>query len=322
MREENPFISIMFAKDDQHDKKILLVGMGALGCEMAKNLILSGYSQLDLVDPDTIELSNLTRQLLFRPDNIGQSKAIVAAHALGHLQPSPVRITPHYCAVEELSLSYLKTFNLIICTVDRMVTRFWLNEVVCQQLKVPMVELGTTGWMGHVRLLLPEVIDLVKDMGACLYCWKDLYGVDLDETDNVFDIPLCTLAGHPTDIKHCIGWAISLEWPNHHPERDFNPQNAMDLEQLYEMVKRRAQEYSLDLEFEEFKEHLIHIVPNIISTTALVAGLGTLVASRLSIKDWNLIKGDGHNFWFINGQIGLNWSAHRLTRNQLCPVCK
>ena len=54
-----------------------MVGAGGIGCELLKNLVLTGFGEIHVVDLDTIDLSNLNRQFLFRSEHIKKSKALV-----------------------------------------------------------------------------------------------------------------------------------------------------------------------------------------------------------------------------------------------------
>ena len=61
--------------------RVLMVGAGGIGCELLKNLVLTGFGEIHIVDLDTIDLSNLNRQFLFRHEHIKKSKALVSATA-------------------------------------------------------------------------------------------------------------------------------------------------------------------------------------------------------------------------------------------------
>jgi ubiquitin-like 1-activating enzyme E1 B len=66
-----------YSANQLEQARILMVGAGGIGCELLKNLVLTGFGEIHLVDLDTIDLSNLNRQFLFRHEHIKKSKALV-----------------------------------------------------------------------------------------------------------------------------------------------------------------------------------------------------------------------------------------------------
>jgi tRNA A37 threonylcarbamoyladenosine dehydratase len=71
--------------------KILLVGSGGIGCELLKNLALSGFRHVEVIDLDTIDVSNLNRQLLFRGEHVGQAKCTVACQVAASMVGAPTK---------------------------------------------------------------------------------------------------------------------------------------------------------------------------------------------------------------------------------------
>jgi len=97
---------------------VVVVGTGALGNEVAKNLALAGAGRLVLCDPDVVAVSNLSRTVLFGADDVGKPKAVAAAAALRHLAPSTV-VSPRVAdLVSGVGLGELADADLVIGCVD------------------------------------------------------------------------------------------------------------------------------------------------------------------------------------------------------------
>jgi sulfur-carrier protein adenylyltransferase/sulfurtransferase len=114
--------------------KVLVIGAGGLGAPVALYLAAAGVGTIGLVEFDTVDHSNLQRQILYRTDDVGQSKLTVAAQRLQALNPD-VRIVPHSGRItSENALEWIAPYDVIINGTDNFPTRYLVNDA-CVLLK-------------------------------------------------------------------------------------------------------------------------------------------------------------------------------------------
>ncbi|XP_027116225.1 NEDD8-activating enzyme E1 catalytic subunit isoform X2 [Coffea arabica] len=115
---------------------VLVVGAGGLGCELLKDLALSGFQKLEVIDMDRIEVTNLNRQFLFRLEDVGKPKAEVAAKRVME-RINGVEIRHHFCRIEDKPLEFYEKFNIIVLGLDSIEARSYINAVACGFLETP-----------------------------------------------------------------------------------------------------------------------------------------------------------------------------------------
>ncbi len=132
---------------------VFIAGVGALGTINALNLAMMGVGHLILCDYDTIELSNLARQVLFENKDIGKSKVLAAKEALARINPT-IKITALNQKLETIERKIFEECDVIVDGLDTFETRRWLNSL-CITIKKPLVHGGMFGWMGNVQVVIP-----------------------------------------------------------------------------------------------------------------------------------------------------------------------
>ncbi len=133
---------------------VLILGVGAIGSYVATNLVLSGVGHLILVDFDTIEESNLNRQLLYTDDDIGKNKALIASEKLKILNPY-IKIDYFQDKMENLPIKLIKNVSLIASCLDTFPGRRYANSLALRE-NVPMVSGGMYAFLGNVQTIIPN----------------------------------------------------------------------------------------------------------------------------------------------------------------------
>ncbi|KAJ2724071.1 E1 ubiquitin-activating protein [Coemansia sp. Benny D115] len=178
-----------------------LVGSGAIGCEMLKNWAMMGLATgpdgiVHITDMDTIEKSNLNRQFLFRPSDVGKLKSATAADAVAKMNPEVRgKIVTHQDRVgAETEGVYNDDFfagiDAVTNALDNVEARRYMDSR-CLFYRKPLLESGTLGTKGNTQVVVPYL--------------TETYSASQDPQEK--SIPLCTLKNFPNAIEHTIQWA-------------------------------------------------------------------------------------------------------------------
>ncbi|KAL0248308.1 hypothetical protein GEMRC1_003544 [Eukaryota sp. GEM-RC1] len=308
-----PFAHPAFAPTDTpgtSSANVLCVGAGGLGCEILKCLALSGFKNISVIDMDTIESSNLNRQFLFAPTDVGRYKAQAAADSIKRRFPD-INISHFNCRIEEMTLEWYSSFDVIISGLDSITARRHLNSTVVDVFRsfekiVPLVDGGCEGFDGSYRVIVPTHT-------PCMSC------IDLYPPAERF--PICTLANRPRAPEHCVEYAAFHLWPEQHPETNFDLENSEHLNILMKMANNHCQEFGLELVTERMVESVVkNVIPAVASTNALVASICVFE----SVKIVTCIYGILNNFGMYrasSSKSGIYSSMMPLQRNEYCLVC-
>lgn len=130
--------------------RVLVVGAGAIGNEVVKNLGLVGVGHIEICDMDEIEHSNLARCVFFSEADEGQNKAEVLARSVQELNKDVVA-TGHPIPVQRLGIGYLRDFDIVIGALDNREARAWVNQA-CRKLGLLWIDAAIEGLRGLVRI--------------------------------------------------------------------------------------------------------------------------------------------------------------------------
>lgn len=139
---------------------VAIVGVGGLGSVAAEIMARAGVARITLIDPQTVELSNLQRQSLYEEKDVGKKKVVRAAEHLFRLN-SQLGVQSVDQKLTEENLHLLDEANIILDGTDNLETRFLINRY-CIEMKKPWVHAAVAGETGYVYPVMPK--------GPCIRC--------------------------------------------------------------------------------------------------------------------------------------------------------
>jgi len=288
------------------NSRVLIAGVGGLGCEIAKNLAMLGVGHLELVDLDIIEHSNLNRQILFAGAKEGEPKAMVAAKRLSEINPN-ISVKGYYSSLERINPTLYNAADLIIGGLDSMNARLNLNAQAIR-FKKPFVDGGVSGYHGHVYTVFPYV-------NGCYECNP----LPIGEND---EMAACTVVGIPRKRVHCIfkgDMAFKEKF-----DKDPNPKNLHDVKFIQKIANELAIRYGFSPLFTT--SDIVKIIdrhdPGIITINAVISAL----ESHEAIKILHWLKGQKNlgepiKSYLIFNAMTMKFYAIEKKRNPNCRQC-
>jgi len=311
--------------------RLLVIGAGGLGCEILKDLALSGFRHIDVIDLDTIDVTNLNRQFLFREKDVGRMKAEVAAEFIKMRIPE-MNIWAHTCPIQEKDDDFYRQFGLIIAGLDNIKARRWMNSLLHQMVQndddgniipetvIPFVDGGTEAFKGQARVIIPYVT-------SCFEC-------SIESFPPQVHFPLCTVAETPRKPDHCIAYALfAVQKSLSNPEADvihaefakkFGGDAKLDKDDpnhmkfIFERAQERAKLFNIEgVTYMLTMGVVKNIVPAVASTNAIIAG--ACVNEVFKVLSW--CSQSLNTYFMYNGNTGVYSYSFEYGKKEGCPVC-
>ncbi|KAJ2029879.1 E1 ubiquitin-activating protein uba2 [Coemansia sp. S3946] len=212
--------------------RLLVVGAGGIGCELLKDLSMSGFQHIEAVDLDTIDLSNLNRQFLFQRRHIKRPKSEVAVQAIRDFNPG-IDAHARQANIKEpiFDVDWFSQFDLVLNALDNLDARRHVNTM-CLAAHVPLIESGTAGYLGQVTAIKGGETE-------CFECHP--------KPVERKTFPICTIRSTPSAPIHCIVWAKNYLFAQLFGERqdDEDMTAEEDAENMEELKQLREESMAL-----------------------------------------------------------------------------
>ena len=142
--------------------RVIIIGVGGLGCPAAQYLCAAGVGQLCLVDADKVSLPNLQREILYTTADVGLAKVDLAAARLAELNPDCKFVTCEERLSNLNAVDLISDYDIVLDCTDNLPTRYQINEA-CIAAQKPLVQ-------GSVRRFEGTVASFDAARGPCYEC--------------------------------------------------------------------------------------------------------------------------------------------------------
>ncbi|PTV52737.1 HesA/MoeB/ThiF family protein [Acinetobacter seifertii] len=149
--------------------RILVIGVGGLGCPAVTYLAGAGVGKIALCDADTVSVTNLHRQTLFDTTCIGQKKVEVAAKRLRSINPYIVVEEIDQFANNELLTNIIPKYDLVLDATDNFITKYTLNDI-CETFNIPLIYGSIYQFEGQISVFHYPTLEYPKG-----FSYRDIY---------------------------------------------------------------------------------------------------------------------------------------------------
>lgn len=298
---------------DAANCKVLLVGVGGIGTEILKCLVLSGFRLIDIVDYDFVEVSNVSRQLFFRLEDEGKSKVhALAANATKHFKSAKgLEIRPFHSDISDFFSKFKinpSDYKLVLSALDNINARRSLNAIIMTHSNPKsspvLIDSGTEGFNGHCRLIIPGETS----------CYECTMGLNLQDTS----FPLCEIKEFPRTPIHCIAYANFIYEEN---EQEGDQNQNLKISKIYQLALEHAKYFGIQGVTLELTQQIIgNIFPTLLSTNTIIASC--VVSQAIKYLEGFEQDKDFKNYFMYYAQTGIYSSCFQIHKDKNCIFCK
>jgi molybdopterin/thiamine biosynthesis adenylyltransferase len=177
--------------------KVLVVGAGGLGAPALQYLASSGIGTIGIIDDDTVDYSNLQRQVIYGEADVGQPKVQIAAQEITR-RNRHVTVRPYQRRLTaDIAADLISDYDLVLDGCDNFDTRYLVNQI-CTVLGVPLIAAAMTQWEGQISLYDPA---RGTPCFACIFPDRPAHGL----------VPTCAEAGVIGPLPGVMGSMMAVE---------------------------------------------------------------------------------------------------------------